>query len=194
MFETLETLDQAILLKINSMHSPLLDAFMYYLSEKFATLITVVVIFSVAYAFYKKFSLKKAAEFVLGCAIVFACTDMSSNLFKHSIKRYRPTHNLEIKTQVHTVNEYRGGQYGFFSGHAANTFGIFTFIFCCVNWWQKKYKYLIFLYPLLLVYTRLYLGVHYPSDILVGAIAGIIFGNIVFYVMNTYFFKFNETT
>ena len=181
-----------MLLKINSMHTPLLDSFMYVLSEKLTTLLTVAAIFAVAYAFYKKFSAKKAFEFVLGCAIVFACTDLSSNLVKHGVKRYRPTHNLEIKEQVRVVNDYHGGKYGFFSSHAANTFGIFTFIFCCVNWWQKKYKYLIFIYPSLVVYTRMYLGVHYPSDILVGTLDGILFGNIVFFVWNKYFPKFNE--
>src|SRR3954466_14828529 len=126
MFESLETLDRALLLKINSLHTPLLDEFMWFMSETWPTIL---IVFAVAYAFHRKFSAKKAVEFLVGCAIVFACTDLSSNAFKHGVKRFRPTHNTEIGEQIHLVNDYKGGDYGFFSGHAANTVGVITFIF-----------------------------------------------------------------
>lgn len=192
MFDSLEMLDRSLLLTINSIHSPLFDTFMYYLSEKLANYITIFIILAVAYAFYKKFSAKKAIELIVGCAIVFACTDLSSNYFKHSVKRYRPTHNLEIREKVHTVNDYSGGQYGFFSGHAANTVGVITFLFLCINWWRTKYKVLIFIYPLVVVYSRVYLGVHYPSDVAIGMLDGLFFGWLGFKVMNKNFLKLNE--
>jgi undecaprenyl-diphosphatase len=189
MIDSLEMLDRALLLKINSLHTPLLDMFMYYLSEKLATPLTVALVFAVAYAFYKKVSAKKAAEFVVGCAIVFACTDLTSNVVKHAVKRYRPTHNLEIKEQIHLVNDYSGGKYTFFSGHASNTFGTVTFIFLCVNWVRTRYKLLLFIYPFVIAYSRSYLGVHYPSDTFTGMVAGLLFGTLGYFIMNTYFFK-----
>jgi undecaprenyl-diphosphatase len=186
MFETLEMLDRALLLKINTMHTPLMDVFMWEMSKTWHTFVFILI---VAFGLYKKFSPKKAVEFVLGCALVFACTDFSSNMVKHSVKRYRPTYNLEIKTQIHKVNNYEGGTFGFFSGHAANTLGITCFIFLCLHWVQKKYRYLLFIYPLLICYSRMYLGVHYPSDIIVGILDGLVFANLLYFLMNKYFFK-----
>lgn len=191
MFESLEQLDRWLLLSINALHTPLLDTFMWTMSKSWHSYVFVL---AVAYAVYKKYHAKKAAEFVLGCALVVACTDLSSNMVKHAVKRYRPSHNLEIKAQVHTVNDYRGGQFGFFSGHAANSFGLTTFVFLCIHWLQKKYKYLLFVYPLLICYSRMYLGVHYPSEVVTGAADGILFAIIIYSIMNNYFFKFNDKT
>ena len=189
MFEKLKLFDRYLLLKINTIHNPLLDDVMWFLSYTWPT---VLIVLSVAVAFYKKYQLKKAIEFLLGCAIVFACADFTSNSIKHTVERYRPTHNLEIKDQIHTVNNYKGGKFTFFSGHSANTFGIITFIFLCINWIQLKYKLLLFIYPCLVIYSRIYLGVHYPSDVFAGMLTGIFFGWLVYKIINKHFFKFNE--
>lgn len=186
MLESLKMLDRHLLLKINSCHTPLMDTFMWYVSESWHTYLLVAVI---GYAFYKKFSPKKALEFIVGCAIVVACADLSTNLVKHNVRRYRPSHNLEIKEQVHHVRDYKGGQYGFFSSHAANTFGIVTFGFLCITWLPRKYKALLFAYPVLVGYSRIYLGVHYPSDIIAGMLNGILFGMLIYYLMKRYFFS-----
>lgn len=186
MFETLKMFDRNLLLKINSMHDPLLDDVMWFFSNSWPT---VVIVLAVAYSFYRKYNAKKAAEFIIGCAIVFACADFTSNTIKHSVERYRPTHNLEIKDRIHTVNDYRGGKFTFFSGHAANTFGIITFIFLCINWLQLKYKALLFIYPLIVIYSRMYLGVHYPSDVITGMLVGIFYGWLVYLIINKHFLK-----
>lgn len=191
MIESLELFDRWLLLAINAFHTPLMDTFMWYISKTWPT---IAVVLAVAFAFYKKYSPKKMMEFLVGCAIVFACTDLSSNLIKHGVKRYRPTHNLEIKTQVHVINDYHGGQYGFVSGHAANTFGAITFIYLCIHWLQRKYKIWLFLLPVVVCYSRMYLGVHYPSDILCGTLIGIFFGMLVYRIMNTHFLKLDESS
>lgn len=189
MLENLERIDRNLFLQINSYHSPFLDKMMWSLSSSIPT-VTLILIF--AYFFYKKIGEKKLFWLVFGCILVFTCTDSSSTFAKKTFKRYRPTHNLEIKHLVKKVNYYEGGTYGFFSGHSANTFGLAFFIFLCARWMKPAVKLLFFTYPLLVVYSRIYLGVHYPSDAFMGMLDGFFFGGLIFYFFNKYFFKFNE--
>ena len=189
MFETLELLDRDLLLKINAIHTPFFDGLMWFFSKTWPTVLIALI---AAFSFYRKYTFKKAIEFVLGCAIVFASTDLTTNLAKHAVKRYRPTHNFEIKNQVHVVNDYHGGKYGFFSSHAANTFSVITYIFLCLHWVKKSSRLFIFVYPILVVYSRMYLGVHYPSDVFIGSLSGFFFGWLGYYIMNINFLKLNE--
>ena len=189
MIETITTLDTDLLLYINALHSPFLDVIMWFFSKSWPTVLLAIIF---GLLFYAKYSLKKAVAFLLGCAIVCACTDLSTNVVKNSVKRYRPTHTVEIQRQVHIVNNYSGGKYGFFSAHTANTFGLITYIFLCINWWDKKHKSLLFIYPLIVGYSRIYLGVHYPSDVIVGLLSGLLFGWVIYLLMNRYFLGTND--
>jgi undecaprenyl-diphosphatase len=188
MIEAIKTLDTDLLLGINAMHSSFLDDVMWFFSKSWPTVLIALVF---GFLFYKKHSYKKAIEFLLGCALVFACTDFSTNVIKNSVKRYRPTHTVDIQSQIHLVNNYSGGKYGFFSAHTANTFGLITYIFFCLNWLNKKYKSLLFLYPLMVGYSRIYLGVHFPSDILMGIVSGLFFGWLIYKIMSRYFLNLN---
>jgi undecaprenyl-diphosphatase len=89
--------------------------------------------------------------------------------------RLRPSHEPELEGLLHLVDGYRGGLYGFASSHAANTFGVAIFIWLSL---RKHYRWIgvIFIWAILMSYTRIYLGVHYPTDILVGAIIGSLCG------------------
>ena len=93
--------------------------------------------------------------------------------------RLRPCHNPEIQAQVDTLNGYCGGQYGFVSSHAANYFGIATFLSVLFFRKIRFFIPLIMFWAALIAYSRIYLGVHYPADICCGAILGIILGLIV---------------
>jgi undecaprenyl-diphosphatase len=106
------------------------------------------------------------------------------------VKRYRPTHNLEVGPQLHIVNDYKGGQYTFFSSHASNTFSITTLLFLMTgNMIARKWRWLFFLVPLTIVYSRMYLGVHYPFDIFTGTMVGIFVGNVVDRILARWFIK-----
>jgi undecaprenyl-diphosphatase len=139
---------------------------------------------------FKTSSPKRAIVMVLGIGFCVATADLSTNIVKHKVQRYRPSHNLELMQQVHTVNDYHGGQFGFFSSHAANSFAVVTLFFLAAKAQiSKRSRYLFYLLPLTIIYSRIYLGVHYPSDVMVGAVWGILIGWLVFTLLTRFFFK-----
>ncbi|MBK7668549.1 MAG: phosphatase PAP2 family protein [Sphingobacteriaceae bacterium] len=185
MFETLEHIDRAILLAINGAHHPVLDVFFWHASAEW---IFIPFWLLVIWYIHKQRGIKYLGTVLLCVAFIILFCDQSTNIVKHSVKRYRPTHNLEIQDQVHIVNNYRGGQYGFFSGHSSNNTGVAVFLFLVLTQLKCRYRYWIFFFPPIIEYSRMYLGVHYPSDILVGTLDGILFG-IIFYKVFQYLSK-----
>jgi undecaprenyl-diphosphatase len=168
MIETLESFDQQLLLCINGANTPLLDLVFYNLSKVWASF--PIYLFAM-YLLYRKYGWRRmlVCVFVICCAIGLADL-ISTECFKKVICRYRPTHNLDIGDFVHVVNGYRGGMYGFVSSHAAN---MFAFTVGASLYLRTRLWTIVFLvWSLLVCYSRMYLGVHYPADILCGAILG----------------------
>jgi undecaprenyl-diphosphatase len=185
MFETLEHIDRTILLAINKAHHPALDTFFWQAS---ADWIFVPVCLLVMWYLYKQKGIKYLATAALCLGFVILFCDQTSNIVKHSVKRYRPTHNLEIQDQIHVVNDYRGGQYGFFSAHSSNNTGVAVFLFLILAQLKNRYRYWIFFFPPIIEYSRMYLGVHYPSDIFFGTLDGILAG-VIFYKVFQYLIR-----
>ena len=191
MIDQLELLDRQLFLLINACNSPVFDLVMYYVSQMW---IFLPLIFYWLYLVYNKAGLKKLLILLSFLVVLIALTDQTSNQIKHTVKRYRPSHNLEIQAQVHSVNGYKGGQYGFFSGHATNSFGAAMLLFLFFSTNKLRLRLTFFLWAALTAYSRIYLGVHYPSDIFVGMLVGLFWGFIVYQLMQYTFKKqFNET-
>jgi undecaprenyl-diphosphatase len=152
---------------------------MWFVSGKI-TWIPLLVLF--AFFSHKKFSWKGLSFYILGAIACIALADLISfRLIKNIVQRYRPSHNLEIKDQLHYFIQsngkvYLGGLYGFVSSHAANFFALFTFTALFLGNEYKKWSCFFFICCLLIVYSRIYLGAHYPSDIVGGAILGCVLG------------------
>ena len=119
---------------------------------------------------------------IVGCAalcVVLAGT-VDDSIVKPAVARLRPTHDLHIGMSVDVVDGYSGGRYGFFSAHAANTFSIAVFFSLLVR--NGILSFLLVLWSLINCWTRMYLGVHFPGDILCGLIWGGLVGLSVYYV------------
>lgn len=191
MFESLKLIDRNILVAINSMHSSFLNVVMFYLSEIWIFTPVFIYLF---YLIYKKIGIKKSSILIVFFVLLISICDQSASITKNSVKRYRPTHNIEIKDSLQIVKNYRGGTYGFFSGHAANTFGVAMFLFLLFSKQTKASRFVFFIWAGLVSYSRIYMGVHYPSDVFVGMIVGLFWGFLIFQLQKIFFIKtYNES-
>jgi undecaprenyl-diphosphatase len=179
--------DKQLLLWLNSFHLPWLDPVMRLLTE---TMVWIPFYIFLAYLIFKNY--KKEGWFILiGVAIALFLADQTANFMKFYFARLRPSNELKLQDLVHVVGNYRGGKYGFASGHAANTFAV-AFLLWLVLKKYYRWAVLIFLWAIFMCYTRIYLGVHYPGDIIVGALLGILCGGVSFLIYRTLYTRWDR--
>ncbi len=171
----LEKIDQVIVVTINSWHTPLLDEVMYLVSSKIAW---IPLYFFLVYLAYKKLPFKQVVFFVSIAIVSVIFSDLVSNYcFKEVFQRYRPSHNLLLMDKLHLYEMkkgefYQGGKYGFISSHASNFFSFSIFVGLSLKKCYGKLIYILLLISCVVSISRVYLGVHYLSDIIIGAIVG----------------------
>lgn len=174
--EHIKQLDTELFLYLNSKHNSFFDVVMHWASHKLFWIPLYAIFLFIAYKIYGK----KVWLVALVATLAIVLSDqISTQLFKNYFLRYRPCHNLLIQSQIH-LNGNCGGTYGFVSSHAANTFALATLLFLL---FKNKINYFgisIFTWAIFVSYSRIYNGVHYPADITVGALLGIIVGIIMY--------------
>ena len=179
--ETLIEYDRWLLLALNGSESLYLDAVVKTLTTAATWIPLYLALF---YLVMRNNNSVTRIFAIVGCAAVcyLLAGAVDDGLVKPLVARWRPTHDPVIGWQVDVVNGYRGGNYGFFSAHASNTFSIAVFFSLLVR--SRLLSVSLILWSLVNCWTRLYLGVHFPGDILVGILWGGIVGSFVYWNFN----------
>jgi undecaprenyl-diphosphatase len=164
--------DADFLKLLNGLHHPVLDILMYGVSQ---LLVWLPLYAYLLWLIYKKFGLQ-ALWVLVAVGLLIAATDQSANLFKNGFQRLRPSHQPGLMELLHYVNNYKGGNYGFFSGHASNTMAVAVFSYWLLKKQHPFIGWVVFPFTIIVSYSRIYLGVHYPIDILVGWFFGALYG------------------
>ena len=195
MFEEILKLDSKLFLFLNNLGTPKFDTFWISLSMIEANIL--MYLFLIFLLFYtQKTRPKFLYIFYLFSviALMITITDQGANIFKDSFQRLRPCYDESIKDSLRLVKENCGGKYGFFSAHASNSFSLAIFFGLL---FKNRIRYIIIItmiYASLISYSRIYLGVHFPIDIIVGSSFGICVGIIMYSFVYLKFLKFFDKT
>jgi undecaprenyl-diphosphatase len=175
--EELIQFDKHLLLMVNGSDSLFFDNLILILTNAKTWIPLYVGLFFVIFKVNRNYREILFIVLAAACCVLFA-GGFDDMIVKPLVARWRPTHDPEIGSLVDVVDGYRGGNYGFFSAHAANTFSIAMFFSLLMR--QRLFTVFMVLWSLTNCYTRLYLGVHYPGDITVGLCWGALVGWFVY--------------
>ncbi|MDQ3395146.1 MAG: phosphatase PAP2 family protein [Bacteroidota bacterium] len=182
--DRLKELDQELFLTLNGYHNSFLDFAMYWFSDRFIwfPFYGLLLLFIVL-----KLRWKSIYAIVAIILTIITADQFTSMIMKPYFQRLRPCHEEYLQPLIHLVSGC-GGQFGFVSSHAANSFGL-----AMICWLLFRYKYpkmgLIFLWAIPVSYSRIYLGAHYPSDVVIGALIGMLIAWIIYRLYNLVLLK-----
>jgi undecaprenyl-diphosphatase len=177
MIDKILSIDTELLIYLNNLGSPQYDALWLMITRQLNWLPLFLLLL---YVIFKKLGTKQTLFLLLFVALLITFTDQVTNLFKNGFQRHRPCDNPEVSSLIRVV-QFRGS-YSFFSGHASNSMAVTVFLYLNLKRYSK-YFYVLFLWPLIFAYSRIYLGLHYPVDILSGYLFGL-FGGFMFFKLH----------
>ena len=173
--DALLQLDSQLLLLFNYYHNAFFDKAFWLTSD---TLVWVPMYLMLFYTIVKGQKWQSWITVLALIVMVVLCDRISTDIFKYGFERFRPTHDPELKDIVKTVFGYRGGKYGFVSSHAANTAGLA--MFSSLLFKKRYYTVFMLMWAVIVSYSRIYLGVHFPGDVIGGMILGALLGFLVY--------------
>jgi undecaprenyl-diphosphatase len=174
MLEKILSLDTELFVYLNGLGSETYDGFWLMITKQYNW---IPLFLFLLYLIYSKLGTKQTLYLLLFVAILLVFTDQTANLFKNGVQRVRPCNNTEINSFIRIVQSRNS--FSFFSGHATSSMAVATFLYLIFKR-NFKYFWLLFLWPLIFAYSRIYLGLHYPLDIVSGYLCGAIFAFLMF--------------
>ena len=169
----LNELDTKSFLVLNELHNNFWDFVMYWVSYKYTWIPLYIWLIWIVIREFKY----KSIIIILTIIVIITASDQGSvHLFKNNFERLRPCHEPDLAGIVHTVKDKCGGSFGFISSHASNVFALAVFLTPFIRRRYRFFPLFIFSWAVIVSYSRIYLGVHYPGDIIGGAIFGAIIG------------------
>ncbi|MEP6260302.1 MAG: phosphatase PAP2 family protein [Gillisia sp.] len=172
MLQQLNELDRELFLYLNNLGSIRWDPFWLLVTDKWTAIPLYVVLL---YLIFKKFGLKGMFITAVLVALLITATDQLANVFKHAFERPRPCRQEGVMEYARFIAE-RCGRYGYFSAHASNSAGVAIFLGVIFRRFYPMLIWLLLLWAVIVSYSRIYLGVHYPGDVLTGMLIGSVLG------------------
>lgn len=177
MTEVLENIDRQLTLAVNGSSSLFVDGLAITATSTVTWLPAACILL---YVIIHNNEMKNIGILLLGIGLCILLADQgASGICKPLVARWRPANDPQLMYVVDVVNDYRGGRFGFFSSHAANTFAVSTFVSLLIR--EYRLTLALFSWALLNCWTRVYLGVHYVGDIAVGLLYGILVGGLIYW-------------
>ena len=177
--ENLSSIDSRLFLFLNGLHVDWMDKVMVLVTDMWMWFPLYLLLIYWAIKQYGK----RCWWVFLALGIVVLCTDqLASHVCKPVFHRLRPCYNVDFQDLIYLPKGMAGGRYGFVSSHAANTFGVAAFLTPVLRKYRPWPAIMLFLWAFISSYSRIYIGYHYPGDILCGALLGILIGLILWKV------------
>jgi undecaprenyl-diphosphatase len=170
--EDIKKLDWDATLFLNDWGNDAVDLFFNIVTHKFYA---VPLYLYILFTLYKKLGFRNLAIALIAIALLITCTDQLANLFKNGFERFRPFREPALEGLISKVGK-SGGTYGFYSGHASSAFALATFLWFILKRKHKTLGIVMLVWAVLVAYSRVYLGVHYLGDVLMGAFMGTLLG------------------
>lgn len=173
MLEQLLQHDKDLFLILNNLGAETWDGFWMFMTNKFSSIPLYLLLIFLS---FKQWGLKKTGLLVLFAVLMITSTNGLADFFKYGVQRLRPCYDSDVNELMRLVKDSCGGKFGYFSAHAGNTMAVAVFFSILLKGKFRHIGILLLIWAILVAYSRIYIGVHFPFDVFTGMAIGLFFG------------------